>query len=168
MPPGTGSMIEEIETTLSWAEANLSAPRINCLEGWRVVYDYNGDLDTRVAERDTDENKQWMRLFTTLSLTHSDGYVLFGDGNALPTDDHLHNWYDFWDIRLGKPAGKLIVRTDGSFQREFKKATVIYNPQHNGPVKINFQTSHKRVSDGRVAREFELQEIDGDVFLKTK
>ena len=74
--------ILRIEETLLWAEQHLREPRINCLEGWRVVTDYMGGLNTRVAERDSEENRQWMRLITTLSLTHSDGYVLFGDDNA--------------------------------------------------------------------------------------
>ena len=76
--------ILQMEKTLLWAEQHLREPRINCLEGWRVVTDYMADLDTRVAERNSTENLQWMRMMTTLSLTHSDGYVLFGDDNAIP------------------------------------------------------------------------------------
>ena len=70
-----------------------------------------------------------MRVFTTLSLTHSDGYVVltteipFGhnvhkhayeiwpghsDEHARGVD-HSHNqqhyWYDFYDAPLGRPAG---------------------------------------------------------------
>ena len=96
--------ILQMEKTLLWAEQHLREPRINCLEGWRVVTDYIGDLDTRVAERNSPENQQWIRMITTLSLTHSDGYVLFGDDNAIPAPDHLHNWYEFWDADLGQPT----------------------------------------------------------------
>ena len=104
------NQILQIEKTLLWAEQHLREPRINCLEGWRVVTDYMGDLDTRVAERNSDENRRWMRMITTLSLTHSDGYVLFGDDNAISVPDHLHNWYDFWDADLGQPTQEKAVQ----------------------------------------------------------
>ena len=122
--------ILQIEETLLWAEQHLREPRINCLEGWRVVTDYMGDLDTRVAERNSEENRQWMRTITTLSLTHSDGYVLFGDDNAIPTPDHLHNWYDFWDADLGQPIQEKAVQYQGVvglFIREFENGWVVYN-----------------------------------------
>ena len=46
-----------------------------------------------------------LRATTTLSLVRSDGYALFSDPNPLPTPDHLHDWYPFWDKSLGKTAG---------------------------------------------------------------
>ena len=106
--------ILRIEETLLWAEQHLREPRINCLEGWRVVTEYMGDLNTRVAERNSEENRQWMRMITTLSLTHSDGYVLFGDDNAIPVSDHLHNWYDFWDADLGQPIQEKAIQYQGT------------------------------------------------------
>jgi hypothetical protein len=39
------------------------------------------------------------------ALVFSNGYALFSDPNSLPTPDHLHDWYPFWDKSLGKPAG---------------------------------------------------------------
>ena len=122
--------ILQIEKTLLWAEQHLREPRINCLEGWRVVTDYMGDLDTRVTERNSEENRQWMRMITTLSLTHSDGYVLFGDDNAIPVPDHLHNWYDFWDANLGRPIQEKAVQyrdVAGLFIREFENGWAVYN-----------------------------------------
>ena len=44
-----------------------------------------------------------MRATTTLALTHGDGYCLFSDPNPLPTPDHMHNWYPFWNKSLGRP-----------------------------------------------------------------
>jgi hypothetical protein len=107
-----------------------------------------------------------MRVVTTLALTHSDGYVLYADPNPLKTPDHLHDWYAFWDAPIGKPAGKLVVRPDGAYQREFTGGTVIYNPIKNQRVSVKFDQPHKRVSDGEAGTEFAVQDYDGDIFLK--
>ncbi|MBL7140397.1 MAG: hypothetical protein ISS74_05755, partial [Planctomycetes bacterium] len=74
-----------IADTLAWAEAHLREPRINCLETW--YHRSRRDLPL-------------MRATTTLVLTHSDGYCLFSDPNDLPTPDHRHDWYPFWDNGL--------------------------------------------------------------------
>ena len=123
-PDGTYSheLLSHIESTLLWAEENLREPQINCLEGRRV-----GNKEPM----DSPKNLQWMRLWTTMSLTHSDGYVLFnmgGEHNHSHTGDELtfefrpghvddhaqgtphthtknHYWYDFWDANLGRPIG---------------------------------------------------------------
>ena len=82
--------LKQIENTLTWAEENLRSPQINCLEGW-------GDPG---EPPDSPVNLRFMRLFTTMSLTLSDGYVLYTRG-----DSHQHIWYDFWDADLGRPIG---------------------------------------------------------------
>jgi len=117
---GTGYTYEglvEIEDTLLWAEHHLQFPQINCLEGWGVT---NQPLDSN-------RNRQWMRVFTTLSLTHSDGYVSYVTGIVSPTHTHKyeiwkghsndhargephdhthqHYWYPFYDASLGRPTG---------------------------------------------------------------
>ena len=86
--------LKQIESTLSWAEENLREPRINCLEGWGVT----------TESPDSPLNRKWMRVFTTMSLTHSDGYVLYNDGIQ-----HQHFWYDFWDTDLGTPIGDKVT-----------------------------------------------------------
>ena len=90
-----GDNLEEglarIEDALLWLESNLKAPRVNALEGWAVPGE---PLDGAI-------NLRWMRAFTTFSLTHSDGYVLFNDGVG-----HSHLWYDFWDADLGRPLSE--------------------------------------------------------------
>ena len=114
--------LSHIESTLLWAEENLREPQINCLEGRRV-----GNKEPT----DSPINLQWMRLWTTMSLTHSDGYVVFdmgGEHNHSHTGDELtfefrpghteqhaqgtphthtknHYWYPFWDADLGRPIG---------------------------------------------------------------
>ena len=109
----------EIEDTLLWAEENLRSPQVNCLEGWGV--------ETEVPDSPT--NLRWMRAFTAMSLTHSDGYVLYIIGIRHPIHEHDwsvfeithkeahdqgiehnhhhdHYWYDFWDADLGQPIGE--------------------------------------------------------------
>ena len=75
-----------LEDALSWHEQNLREPRINCLEGQGIG----------AEPPDSPSNLRWMRLFTTLSLTHSDGYVIYTAGyrdfsEELPGKAHL--WY---------------------------------------------------------------------------
>lgn len=125
--PYTREDILQIESTLRWAESSLAKPRINCLEGWRELNSLDQDLNQRVNERNTTKNLQWMRLFTSMSLVFSDGYVLFSDDNAMPTGDHLHNWYDFWNLPLGEPLGMYQELEEGCYLREYQSASVIYN-----------------------------------------
>jgi len=95
-----------------WAEVNLREPRVNCLETW-----YHRSRD----------DLHLVRATTTLALTHSDGYCLFSDPNPLPTPDHLHNWYSFWNKSLGKPVAKGTADPDGTVRREFENGTAVYN-----------------------------------------
>ena len=81
----THAELARLESTLLWAEKNLREPQINCLEGRGV----------RSELLDSPRNIQWMRLWTTLSLTHSDGYVLFTMGSHL---DHPHTPLNFGQV----------------------------------------------------------------------
>jgi hypothetical protein len=139
---------KRVREAMLWFEENLQEPQINCLEVW-------GDR--------TDLRR--MRATTALSLTHSNGYVLFADPNPLNTPDHLHDWYDFWDVDLGTATGELIERQDGVYSREFENGTVVYNPEGNQTVTIEFKNERTRLSDGSIGMTFEVQDIDGDVFL---
>ncbi|MCY2928774.1 MAG: hypothetical protein NTV86_04635 [Planctomycetota bacterium] len=140
----------QIADTLQWAEKNLREPRINCVETW--FHSSRRDLSL-------------MRATTTLALTLSDGYCLFSDPNPLPTPDHLHDWYDFWNKSLGRPVAKGFRREDGSFQRAFERGSVVYNPMGNKPTTVKFAEPHKRVSTGEGATSFIVQPRDGDLFL---
>lgn len=162
------NQIRQMEETLLWAERHLREPQINCLEGWRMVAHYMGDKDVRIAERDSERNQQWMRMITTLSLTHSDGYVLFSDDNAIPSPDHLHNWYDFWDADLGKPIQDKAVeynRVAGLFIREFENGWVLYN-RNSAPKNVTFDVEVKAISSDVLHKTHKVPAFDGEIFLK--
>ena len=158
----------QIEETLLWAEQHLREPRINCLEGWRMVTDYMGNLNARIAERNSEKNQQWMRMITTLSLTHSDGYVLFGDDNAMPTPDHLHNWYDFWDADLGQPIQEKAVQYQGItgfFIREFENGWAVYN-RSGAKQTVIFNIPVIGINCTERQLRHQIPDLDGEIFLK--
>ena len=107
-----------------------------------------------------------MRATTTLSLTHSNGYCLFSDPNPLPTPDHRHDWYPFWDKSLGKPTSDRVQREDGSVSREFENGTVVYNPMGNTQVSITFDEPRRSLATGRTAIQHKVAVPDGDIFLR--
>ena len=139
---------------LSWGESHLHAPAITALEGWWQTSG-RGDLAL-------------MRQVTTLSLTFSNGYVLFADPNGPP--DHKHDWYPFWDKSLGKPTGPLanLDRPDlhGAYTRQYEKGDVVFNPPSNHAVIVTFQTPMRSSTSGQTGRAFTVAEGDGDLFLK--
>ena len=114
----THAGLREIESTLLWSEQNLREPQINALEGRGIS----------LEPADSPRNQQTMRVITTLSLTHSDGYVCYNIGvkgiiheheyeiwpgherEHIEGKSHLHNhqhyWYDFYDAPLGSPCGQ--------------------------------------------------------------
>jgi len=142
-----------IADTLVWAEAHLREPRVNCLETW--FHKSRDDLDQ-------------MRATTTLVLTHSDGYCLFSDPNPLPTPDHLHNWYPFWERSLGKPIAERQSRPDGTVSREFENGAAVYNPLGNRAVLVRFSDRRRSVATGKAGGEHALGCPDGDIFLRVK
>ena len=109
-----------------------------------------------------------MRATTTLALTHSDGYCLFSDPNPLPTPDHQHNWYPFWNKSLGKPVAKGTADSNGTVRREFENGTVVYNPMGNKAVSVTFPEERRSVATGKTARTHEVGNADGDIFLNVK
>jgi hypothetical protein len=106
-----------------------------------------------------------MRATTTLALTHSDGYCLFSDPNPLPTPDHQHNWYPFWDKHLGQAIATGTVAHDGPVRREFESGTAVYNPMGNKAVSVTFREDRRSVATGKTARIHDLGSPDGDIFL---
>ena len=157
-PPGPGYMNTGMQELGTWKSTRLALlefertfrePRINCLEVW--------------GKRD---DHRRMRAVTTLSLTHGNGYVLFADPNPLKTPDHLHNWYPFWDVELGKPTGDLNELEDGSYSKTYKGGIVFYNPWGNGNVRISLDSAMRRVSDDSTGTTFELQDADGEIFIQ--
>ena len=143
----------DMEKSLLWADRNLRQPRINALEG--------ASLTTEPPDSPT--NLRWMRAFTTLSLTHSDGYVLFNHGHT-----HAHYWYAFWDADLGQPVGEkgqLYQETDGLYIREFTNGWAVYN--HSGsPQVITLPEEVQGVASGWLNTEHALPNLDGEMYLR--
>ncbi len=144
-----GTTWDQLRDGYVFMETHLREPRLNCLEVWG----HRDDL-------------RRMRAATTLTLTHGDGSVLFGDPNPLPQPDHMHDWYAFWDADIGDPIGPRIDREDGLAERHFERGIVIYNHLGNGTQRVEFEDEMKRVSDGRVAAAFWVTDADGDIFLE--
>ena len=165
--------LKEIESTLSWHEENLRSPQINCLEGWGIPSE----------PPDSPENQRWMRVITTLSLTHSDGYVMYdtGWGAVAVCPDcpyvwgaaHQHIWYDFWDADLGRPIGptaQLYQNIKGLFIREFTNGWAVYN-RSGTPQTITLPTSTTPVSDrgnNAASQTHLIPDLDGEMYLKVK
>ena len=177
----TYSGLIEIESTLLWAEENLREPRINGLEGWGV--------ETEAPDSST--NRRWMRVFTTMGLTHSDGYVLYITGIRSPNHEHdwstfepthaeIHNsdithnhhhdhyWYDFWDADLGKPIdpkAQQYQNVEGLFIREFTNGWAVYN-RSGTAQEISLSQSVVGVSSGQTGRTHQLADLDGEIYLR--
>ena len=153
----TGTALEhglsEVEDTLLWLEQNLRTPRINALEGWAIPSE----------SPDSPNNLRWMRAFTALSLTHSDGYVLFTEAI-----NHTHYWYDFWDADLGQPVGEkaqVYEGRDGLYIREYTNGWAVYN--HSGEAQvIRLPEEAQGVASGLVNVEHALPNLDGEMYLR--
>ena len=176
----------DIESTLLWSEENLREPQINGLEGWGIERE----------PLDSPRNKQWMRLFTTMNLTHSDGYILFvtGIGGGFHTHQyeiwkghsdehargidhdhqHQHYWYDFWEAPLGQPVGgdetkaQLYENREGLFIREFTNGWAVYN-RSGTAQEIELPQEVSGWSSGvENQRRHTLADLDGEIYLKAK
>ena len=105
-----------LKNSLTWLEANLREPRINVLEGKTIPNE----------PRDSPANRRWVRALTTLSLTHSNGYVSHNNAH-----DQRRDWHDFWDADLGRPIGPKAQLYHESipelFIREFTNGWAVFN-----------------------------------------
>ena len=154
----THADIFRIEQTLIWAETHFRKPRINSLKGFGLFKELP----------ESPRNKQWMRLFTTMSLTVSDGYVEFDTGGAF-------YWYDFYDADLGSPVGKKAQRhttakgipINGLFIREFTNGWAVYN-RSGTAQEIEFSQEVSGWDSGvKNQRWHTLPDLDGEIYLKT-
>ncbi len=152
---GIKNALNEVESTLFWSEENLREPHINGLEGWTVPNE----------PPDSPTNLRWMRVFTTLSLTHSDGYVSFKDSASTG-----HYWYDFWDADLGRPVGptgQLYQDVDGLYIREFTNGWAVYN--HSGAKQtIMLPELTTGVASRLEGQSHTLPNLDGEMYLRVK
>ncbi len=156
----SNDLLAEIEDALIWFEANVREPRINCVQGQGIS-----------TERpDSPTNKRWMRVFTTMSLTLSDGYALYTTGHYY--QDHF--WYPFWDVDLGQPVGPTAQRyqedIESLYIREFTNGWAVYNRSGESQT-ITLPASAFPVSDrtdNGPATTHHLPNLDGEIYLKAK
>ena len=176
----TSAGLSEIESTLLWSEENFRSPQINSLEGWGI----------ETEPLDSLTNRRWMRLFTTLSLTHSDGYVQYVSGisstihthvyeiwkghsteharGEIHDHQHQHYYYDFWDVDLGQPIGEkaqLYENRAGLFIREFTNGWAVYN-RSGAPQAIQLSEQATGVESGLKNALHILPDLDGEIYLK--
>ena len=146
--------IVEIETNLIWYEENAREPQINCLIGVGI--------GTELP--DSPNNRRWMRLFTTMSLTLSDGYVHYTLGGG----SRHHIWYPFWDADLGQPISPTDRRyqnIDGLYIRKFTNGWAVYNRSGN-PQTISLPQFTTGVSSRKSGTTHQLPDLDGEIYLK--
>ena len=147
----------DIEDTLVWSESNFREPRINCLKGYAI--------DTEPP--DSPRNRQWMRVFTTMSLTLSDGYVGYVTlyGGSFGPEVH---WHAFYDARLGYPVGekgKLYENHNGVYIREYTNGWAVYNRSGKAQdISLPMQTTG--VASGITSRTHTVPDLDGEMYLK--
>ncbi len=120
-------------------------------------------LATRIKPESLPHGREMRKRL--LALTHSDGYCLFSDPNPLPTPDHRHNWYPFWEKGLGRPAGPAETRPDGAIVRPFTGGWAVYNPMGNGQVTVEFPRPVTSRATGRRGRVHRVASPDGDILL---
>ena len=156
----------QIEDKLRWNEENLRPPHVNCVEGFGLETEHPNGLN----------NQKWMRVITTLTLTHSDGYVLYNRGQFYIPDTghhHDHYWYDFWDAPLGRPVGgaetkaQLYDNRDGIFIREFTNGWAVYN-RSGKAQEISLPIQTIGVESGITSFKHTLPDLDGEMYLKTE
>ena len=181
----THAGLREIESMLLWSEQNFRAPQTNALEGRGIS----------LEPADSRRNRQTMRVITTLSLTHSDGYVCYNIGvkgiiheheyeiwpghkrEHIEGKSHLHNhqhyWYSFWDAPLGRPVGKKAQlyhnrkghAVEGLFIREFTKGWAVYNRSGKEQM-IRLPEQAIGVASGTTGANHTLSDLDGEIYLK--
>ena len=177
--------LREIESTLLWSEQNFREPQINALEGKGIL----------LEPPDSPRNQQMMRVITTLSLTHSDGYVCYviGVGGTIHEHEyeispgheidhikgkshdhnHQHYWYSFWDAPLGRPVGEKAQlyhnnkghEVEGLFIREFTNGWAVYN-RSGKEQKIRLSGQASGVASGITGVQHTLSDLDAEIYLK--
>ena len=181
----THAGLREIESTLLWSEQNFREPQINALKGRGIS----------LEPADSPRNQQMMRVITTLSLTHSDGYVCYDIGvrgtiheheyeiwpgherahieGKSHHHNHQHYWYPFWDAPLGRPVGEKAQLyhnseghgIDGLFIREFTNGWAVYN-RSGKEQDIQLPRQATGVANGIIGVNHTLSDLDGEIYFK--
>ena len=152
-PEYTYRDLYEFETLMKWYESNLRKPAFTLLWG-------------RVEQPLKSQRR--VRLFTTLSLTHSDGYV-----SMSAFRDYTY-YYNFWDALLGQPVGgdetkaQLYEGINGLFIREFTNGWAVYN-RSGTAQEIELPQEVSGWSSGvENQRLHTLADLDGEIYLKAE
>ena len=133
----TCNELAHIESVIEFNEKTLQEPKIIAVNGQRKT----SSDDKR--ERNSKENFQYARLITAMSAVIPEhGYVLFGDNNRDFDDgDHLHSYYDFYNIDLGKPISKRTTIKKGVAYKKYEDGLIAYNRlKRDVTVKIENKT----------------------------
>ena len=178
-PGYTHEELAEIESTLLWSEQHFQQPQINCLEGW----------GEKTQSLDSPKNQQWMRVFTTMSLTHSNGYVSLGPSlrsnhthfyeiwpghsethtqGIRHEHTHHHFWYPFYEAPLGRPIGEkgqFYHNRDGLYIREFTNGWAVYN-RSGQAQEIQLSERVSGVESGITGTTHTIPDLDGEIYLK--
>ncbi len=182
----THAGLREIESTLLWSEQNFRDPQINALEGRGIS----------LEPADSPRNQQRMRLITTLSLTHSDGYVCYNIGvmgsihehayeiwpgherEHIEGKSHLHNhqhyWYPFYDAPLGRPIGKKAQIYHNSSKGHAVEGLFMREFTNGWAVynrsgkeqEIQLPMQATGVASGTIGVNHTLSDLDGEIYLK--
>ena len=145
------------EELLQWYEANLREPQITLLRGEVKAH---RDPMSPISQRQ-------MRTLTTLSLTHSDGYILMS--GTMPKPEGI--WYDFFDAPLGRPIagdetkGQLYRGRNGLFIREFTNGWAVYN-RSGKEQQIQLPMQATGVASGITGPSHTVPDLDGEIFVK--
>ena len=182
----THAGLREIESTLLWSEQNFREPQINALEGRGIS----------LEPADSPRNQQRMRVITTLSLTHSDGYVCYDIGirgishehayeiwpgherehreGKAHHHNHQHYWYPFWNAPLGRPVGKKAQLYHNSSQGHGVEGLFIREFTNGWAVynrsgkeqDIQLPMQATSVASGTIGVNHTLSDLDGEIYLK--
>lgn len=157
----TRGRIVEIEKNLISYENNVREPKINCLRGFGIGSEQPDSLN----------NRRWMRLFTTMSLTCSDGYVIYtlGDvGGQSQFQEHIR--HPFWEVDLGQPISQTVQKHDeieGLYIREFTNGWAVYNRSGSAHA-VELPEKVRSVQSGIENDSQVVLDLDGDIFLRIK
>ena len=176
----------EIESVLVWSEQNFREPRISALKGRGIS----------LEPADSLRNQQMMRVITTLSLTHSDGYVCYDIGvkdiihehayelwpgherehraGKVHQHNHQHYWYPFYDAALGRPVGKKAQLYHNSRKGHAVDGLFIREFTNGWAVynrsgkaqNIQLPMQATGVASGTIGVNHTLSDLDGEIYLK--
>lgn len=182
----THADLREIESTLLWSEQHFREPQTNALQGRGIS----------LEPADSPRNQQMMRIITTLSLTHSDGYVCYDIGisgishehayelwpgherehraGKVHQHNHQHYWYPFWDAPLGRPVGKKAQLYHNS-RKGYAVDGLFIREFTNGwavynrsgkAQNIQLPMQATGVASGTIGVNHTLSDLDGEIYLK--